>query len=413
MARANAVAIDATRAPDAGRDTGSQWLRMARTAICMAALLLASFAATAQRTEGDRAAARGVYSAEVEVNSQGAGERNSAFARALAQVLGKLSGNRNAASIPGISQELRRAERYVDGFDYRQDEGVSASGAPSFDTILVVRFDRDKVDSLAAALGLPIWPQPRPKPVLWLAIDDGSGPRLVGLPKAAAAQSTLERATTRGYRLGLPNGSAAEQAVVGAIWRGDTAAVARASRRYSPPMQLIGKLYRDDGGWRADWIFVDNGKVLSRWSESGANARQVMATGADGAADALMKRYAKAPETDPAGTYRVAFTGLDSTDDYVRLSGYLQQLAVVRGMTPLSATPQTVAFDLDLVSGLSGFDRLVSGGDVLVAVSTAGAADPLGLPGDATTADPLADAIPGEARPGPVAGDRPAVYRLR
>jgi len=413
MARANAVAIDATRAPDAGRETGSRWLRMARTAICMAALLLASFAATAQRTEGDRAAARGVYSAEVEVNSQGAGERNSAFARALAQVLGKLSGNRNAASIPGISQELRRAERYVDGFDYRQDEGVSASGAPSFDTILVVRFDRDKVDSLAAALGLPIWPQPRPKPVLWLAIDDGSGPRLVGLPKAAAAQSTLERATTRGYRLGLPNGSAAEQAVVGAIWRGDTAAVARASRRYSPPMQLIGKLYRDDGGWRADWIFVDNGKVLSRWSESGANARQVMATGADGAADALMKRYAKAPETDPAGTYRVAFTGLDSTDDYVRLSGYLQQLAVVRGITPLSATPQTVAFDLDLVSGLSGFDRLVSGGDVLVAVSTAGAVDPLGLPGDATTADPLADAIPGEARPGPVAGDRPAVYRLR
>ncbi|MEG3183007.1 DUF2066 domain-containing protein [Novilysobacter erysipheiresistens] len=386
---------------------------MARIAICMAVLLLASFAATAQRTEGDRAAARGVYAAEVEVNSQGAGERNAAFARALSQVLGKLSGNRNAASIPGIGQELRRAERYVDGFDYRQDEGVSASGAPSFDTILVVRFDQDKVDSLAAAMGLPIWPQPRPKPVLWLAIDDGSGPRLVGLPKAAAAQSTLERAKTRGYRLGLPNGSAAEQAVVGAIWRGDTAAVARASRRYSPPMQLIGKLFRDDGGWRADWIFVDNGKVLSRWSESGANARQVMATGADGAADALMKRYAKAPETDPAGTYRVAFTGLDSTDDYVRLSGYLQQLAVVRGITPLSATPETVAFDLDLVSGLSGFDRLVSGGDVLVAVSTPGAVDPIGLPAGATTTDPVTGAIPGETPSRPAAGDRGAVYRLR
>src|SRR3546814_1183876 len=122
-------------------------------------------------------------------------------------------------------------------------------------------------------MGLAVWPQPRPKPVLWLAIDDGSGPRLVGLSKAAAASSTLDRAKKRGYRLGLPNGSAAEQAVVGAIWRGDTAAVARASRRYSPPMQLIGKLYRNDGGWKADWIFVDNGKVLSRWSADGTNAR--------------------------------------------------------------------------------------------------------------------------------------------
>src|SRR3546814_2710975 len=131
--------MEANQAPDARRGTGSKWRRRARTAICMTVLLLASFAAIAQRTEGDRAAARGVYAAEVEVNSQGAGERNAAFARALSQVLGKLSGNRNAASIPGIGQELRRAERYVDGFDYRQDEGVSARGAPSFDPILVVR----------------------------------------------------------------------------------------------------------------------------------------------------------------------------------------------------------------------------------------------------------------------------------
>src|SRR5690606_5150243 len=150
------------------------------------------------------------------------------------------------------------------------------------------------------AMGLAVWPQPRPKPVLWLAIDDGSGPRLVGLSKAAAASSTLDRAKKRGYRLGLPNGSAAEQAVVGAIWRGDTAAVARASRRYSPPMQLIGKVYRHDGGWKADWTFVDDGRVLSRWSEEGGNARQAMVTGADGDADVRRKSCAKSPETGPA-----------------------------------------------------------------------------------------------------------------
>ena len=137
-------------------------------------------------------------------------------------------------------------------------------------------------------------------------------------------------------------------------------------------MQLIGKLYRHDGGWKADWTFVDDGRVLSRWSEEGGNALKVMATGADGAADALMKRYAKAPETGPAGTYRIAFTGLDSADDYVRLSGYLQRLAVVRGLTPLTASPDSVAFDVELISGVSGFNRLVDGGDVLVDASVEG-----------------------------------------
>ena len=333
--------------------------------ILLAALALCSGGVLAQRVEGDRVSARGVYSAEVSVNGQGEGERNAAFARGLAQVLGKLSGDSGAASQPGVRQELRRAGEYVTGYDYRQDEGVSASGAPSFRTALVIRYDEEAVDGLAATLGIPVWPQPRPKPVLWLAIDDGSGPRLVGLSRADAARSVLDRAIERGYRLGLPGGSAAEQAVVGAIWRGDTAAVARASRNYSPPMQLIGKLYRADGGWKADWIFVDGGRVLSRWSETGADARRVMATGANGAADALTKRYAKRAPAGPPGAYRLAFTGLDSSDDYMRLSGYLQGLSVVRGITPVRASEDAVEFELDLISGLPGFERSIRGDDLL------------------------------------------------
>ncbi|GAA5077834.1 DUF2066 domain-containing protein [Lysobacter panacisoli] len=326
-----------------------------------ALLLLASFTAAAQRVEGDRARAEGIYATEVQVNGQGETERNTAFARALAQVLGKLSGDRGAASRPGVGQELRQAKTYVESYDYRQDEGVGPTGAPSFRTTLVVNFDEQAVNDLAATLGIPVWPQPRPKPVLWLAIDDGSGPRLVGLPQVNAARPALNRATERGYKLGLPTGNAAEQAAVGAIWRGDSAAVARASARYSPPMQLIGKLYRDaSAGWKADWTFVDAGKVLSSWSQTGADARQLMANGADGAADALMKRYAKRVESGAAGAYRVTFTGVDSSEDFIRLAGYLQKLSVVRRLTPLRATPLGLEYELELVSGTPGFHRLLA-----------------------------------------------------
>ncbi|MBP6781327.1 MAG: DUF2066 domain-containing protein, partial [Ottowia sp.] len=323
-----------------------------------AALLLAtltmSTAALAQsglRTEGDAVSARGLYQAEVPVNGQGEEERQGGFARALGSVLAKLSGDRSAMSRPGVGAELRNARDYVEGYDYRQDQGTSPTGAPTFRTTLVVRFDEDQVNGLAGALGLPVWPQPRPKPVVWLAINDGSGPRLMGLQHANAARPLLNRAIERGYSLGLPAGGAAEQALVGAIWRQDTAAVARASARYSPPMQLVGKLYRNKGGWTADWVFVDAGKVLAKWSVSDADARRAMASGADGTADALVKRYGKRGSAGPAGTYRVLFAGIRTTDDYLRLTGHLQKMAVVRRITPVRASGDTLELDLELVSG--------------------------------------------------------------
>ena len=332
--------------------------------------LLACVPAMAQRVEGDRAAASGAYEAEVAVRNQTDGERNGAFGRALAQVLANATGDRGAAQQPGVRDELGKAKGYVASYDYRQDEGVSATGAPSFQTTLVVRFKRDDVDHLVQMLGLPSWPQPRPKPVLWLAINDGSGPRLVGLGQVNAAKAILDQAKSRGFALGLPGGNAAEQAAVGAIWRGDSAAIAGLSRKYSPPMQLIGKLQRGAGGWVADWTFVDKGKVLSSWQTKHADARRAMAGGADGAADALFKRYAKAGSGGPAGNYRVRILGVDSADDYMRLSGYLAGVSIVKRVRPVLALPGELQLDLELATGVSGFARLVDRGEVLSTVST-------------------------------------------
>jgi hypothetical protein len=334
-------------------------ITVAAWAAALAQLLAAAGPAHAQRVEGDRAEARGVYQAEVPVRSQGEADRARGFARALAEVLGKLSGDRRAAEHAGVADQLGRAGELVDGYDYRQDEGVSATtGAPTYGTTLVVRFDRDRVDDIAASLGLPVWPLPRPKPVLWLAIDDGSGPRLVGLARKDAARSVLDRAVERGFRLGLPGGSAAEQAAVGAIWRGDVGAIARISSRYNPPMQLVGKLYREGSGWAADWIFIDHGRVLDRWSSDDRSARTAMSAGADGAADALAARYAKAsaPVGEP-GRYVVRFTGVDSALDYMRLSAWMQAQPVIQDIVPRRASADVLEFELQLATGLPGLRR--------------------------------------------------------
>ena len=328
-------------------------------ALCLP-ISLVQAQSSGMRTEGDVAGARSAYEAEVPVNSQSEADRNGGLARALGAVLAKLSGDRSALARPGVAQALRSAKDMAESYDYRQDQSVSASGAPSFRTMLVARFRQDDVDGLVAALGLPVWPQPRPKPVVWLAIDDGSGPRLVGVPQSNAARPLLDRAVERGFKLGLPAGGAAEQALVGAIWRQDTAAVARASSRYSPPMQLIGKLYRGKGGgWVADWVFVDNGRELSKWTTNDADARRAMMAGADGAADALVRRYAKAPVGGAAGVYRIVVSGIRSADDYLRLAATLQSVAVVKAITPIQASGDRLELDVELMSGLPGFNRML------------------------------------------------------
>jgi hypothetical protein len=351
-------------------------MRRSLVTMLFLALSLSVFAVQAQsdmRTEGDVASAKGAYEAEVPVNSQSESDRNGALARALGVVLGKLSGDRGTMARPGVAQALRSARDMVESYDYRQDQGVAASGAPSFRTVLVARFRQNDVDELVAALGLPVWPQPRPKPVAWLAIDDGSGPRLVSVQQSNAARPLLDRAIERGFRLGLPAGGAAEQALVGAIWRQDTAAVARASARYAPPMQLVGKLYRAKagGGWQADWVFVDNGRELSKWTTRDSDARRAMVGGADGAADALVRRYAKAPAaTGAAGTYRIVVSGIGSADDYLRLASALQRAAVVKSIMPIQAAGDRLELDVELSTGLSGLNRMLGQDSPLQPVST-------------------------------------------
>lgn len=341
--------------------------------VLTAVLSIGSTQAMAQsgmRTEGDVATAQGVYEAEVPVNSQADSDRSGALARALAQVLAKMSGDRQVTSRPGVARMLREAGSYVRSYDYRQDRGTSASGAPSYRMMLVARFDAEQVEGLASALGLPVWAQPRPKPVLWLAIDDGSGPRLVSVQQSNAARPLLDKAIERGYRLGLPTGGAAEQALVGAIWRQDTAAIARASARYAPPMQLVGKLYRGNGGgWVADWVFVDNGRVLDRWSARETDARRAMANGADGAADALVRRYAKALPSGAPGVHRIIVHGLNSADDWLRVSASLQAHPMLKSIRPLRATGDRLELDLELMTGLAGFNRLLGADAALVPVS--------------------------------------------
>jgi hypothetical protein len=327
----------------------------------------------ADREDGGIPAERdlSLYQGQVTLISQGAGERRAATARALAQVVVKLTGNPQAAGHPVVRRALANAESYVttsDASESSDQQGNTAiGGVPVYRTTMSFAFDPNGVDALVAAAGLDYWGGNRPRPILWLAIDDGRGARLVNAQQLAVVKPLAERGLERGLRFGMPAGSAVEQAAVQTVWNQAAAQMLPLTARYGGQVQLLGRVYRAGGGWTADWILSDGEAELSRWTFSDPSPQRAIASGADGAADAIARRDAVPLRAGEPTTLMVEVSGIRDGTDFTRAMGYLQTLAVVQGLTVVSATPESLVLDLKLAVGREGFERFLLAGNQLQA----------------------------------------------
>lgn len=313
-----------------------------------------------------------LYRADVEMISQGAGERRSAAARALGLVLVKITGNPQAASHPVVRRAMPQAESFVTDVNATEAssdaEGNTAVGGDTvYKTKMSFAFDPGSVDALVAGAGLNYWPSPRPRPILWLAIDDGKGARLVNSRQLNVVKPLAARGLERGLRFGMPAGSAVEQAAVDTVWALNAAPMTALTARYGAQTQLLGKVFRSAGGWTADWVLSSGDAELSRWSFSDPSPQRVIASGADGAADALARRNAIAFNAGSPGPLEIQVDGIRDAGDFTRAMGYLQSLAVVQSVRVVEAGPEFLRLHLELAVGVEGFDRFVASGNTLEA----------------------------------------------
>lgn len=308
-----------------------------------------------------------LYEGEAPVSDQGEAQRIAALPRALAQVLDKVTGEAGTGARPELAAALSDAPRLMQQYRYRQDVDTR-SGTPELRLFLIARFDPVAVDSMIGRAGLPIWPSPRPKPLLWLAIDDGRGPRLVGQAQASAVAPLTRRGTERGLGFAFPKADLADQTVGGAqaVWSNDLESVRTAATRYGRRAPLvIGRMERAPGGWSAQWRLLDQGRELHSWNSLDPDASVVLAAGADGAATALARAYAELVLGGEPGDYAVVVTGLDQATDYARTLQYLQKLPIVQAVQVIEASGDRVHLMLTLRSGVEGLVRLADGGGVL------------------------------------------------
>lgn len=343
--------------------------------LCLSLLGLLALSSAAGAQAIDPAA---LYEGEAVVADQSEEARAAALPQALAGVLAKLSGNADAPNHPDVRERLDAAQGMLQHYRYRSDVAV-VDGQPVQRAVLVARFERSKVDALLAGAGIAFWPGPRPPLMLWLGIDDGRGPRLVSEAQAQAVAALSTRAAAEGVGMIFPLLDLEDQGAVDvqAVWGENVAAIMAGSQRYASQSVLSGRLERAGSGWRVNWMVIDGGEVLRRWSDAGGDAQALLANGASQAVAALTQRYAGLAALGEPGRYAVRIQGVRSGADYARAVAYLSSLSLVRGLEVRSAQDDALVLMLDLGAGVEALQRLAGFGQVLrpMGSSPSGAAE--------------------------------------
>lgn len=300
--------------------------------------------------------AAGLYEADVPVASQENSERDAGIRRALQAVLVKVSGSRQVLSNPQVAEAVSGAPGRVLQFYFRTiplppDE----AGQPGTELRLFASFPPAAIDDLLRRAGEPRLSANRPASLVWLAIDEGTGPRIAARETDAALFAWLTReADARAVPLRFPaldleELSAVPVDVVAAL---DDVALVEPSVRYGAGSVVVGRLVRGGTGeWVGEWkirtgedVVYGQGKAPAR----AALAEQLVA----GIAESLSTHFAVRAGLENAEELRLRIDGIASLQDYRALAAELARLGSVRQALPGLIERDTVYFDLLTDSGI-------------------------------------------------------------
>lgn len=290
---------------------------------------------------------------EVTVQASGAAE-SQAFSTGMSDLLVRVTGRRDAASIPALAGLIGNAERYVTS--YRRVAGGQ----------LAIAFDGDAVAAAVADAGVPYWGAERPLTLVWLAVDRGGGQRgLVTADAASSERQTVDRAAAqRGLPLVWPSLTSGldplqrfEQARAG-----DIGSLAATAAEYGAQGVLVGRAkLTATRGYTVDWTFVGAGG-----SRQGTGA---LDEGVNLAADRYANLYASIAAARTTAL-DITVTGIDSAARYALAARHLESLAVVRSLGLRTVAGDAVTFQLAVRGDLDVLMRAVNAGGRLEQVAT-------------------------------------------
>ena len=309
-----------------------------------------------------------LYEAEVAWTGQGAADRVGAFRRALGQVLVKVTGLRRLAGAQQLEPLVENAQGLVQQYQLRTATVLSGDAALQ-EPRLWVRFDEAAVDRLVREAGLPAWGRTRRSTLVWVALESGGAPRLVGSGDTEGiAEIFRQGAASRGVPLMLPLLDLEDRAQIGLLDLQVEAEerIRTASERYQPGSILLGRIGQpNDRLWEAQWSLLLPG-AAQRWKTEGDVLDLVIDQGVQEVADILSAHYTSAASETVRTTIVVSVSGVHDFTGYARTMQYLQSLEEVESVNVLTVFPGRLRLGLKLLrTSVAGLRETVAIGSTL------------------------------------------------
>lgn len=313
----------------------------------------------------------GLYQAKVPVVGQTREERLEVYPAALAQVVVKLTGNRDVPELAQLSGFMARAVSLVQQFQYEELLTINpALVEAGYKRQLVVKFDGDAISQALIDAEVPLWGRTRSEVLLWLAVEDREARYLLAENTLAELESHLvEQSVRRGLPLILPLMDLEDQARLGFadVWGDFRQNILTASQRYGVDLALVGRLIRtSDGLWRARWSLHQAAAESEYWNGNVNDQLEALTQGVDGAADYISQRYAQLFSATSADSILLTVTGVEDLAGYARAMKYLESLDIVTNVEVDKVFADQVLFRLAVRGDTVGLERAVSLGNVLL-----------------------------------------------
>ena len=318
----------------------------------------------------------GLYEMEVPVADQSDKERKSGLLTAFRLVLIKLTGDRQANGRAALSPLLSQAESYLQQYSYREVPSVHVSDTgesiESMQTLLWVRFDELNLNKALRALGVSVWGRERPSTLVWLAVGDENGRRLVSSDEMPEYFESLQlRAEHRGVALVFPLLDLDDNAAVRAsdVWGGFRQPVLAASRRYNADSILTVTMESPvEGFWEARWTaYIDN--QMANWNSESDLDRAALEEGVDNLADILAVRFARIRDFAGASDVSLAVADIFNASQYADVLKYLSALNTVSDVEVLELESGQVTFLLTAHGGEVAVTQAIELGRMLAPIN--------------------------------------------
>lgn len=307
----------------------------------------------------------GLYEATVPVADQSSKSQSTGIRAALLQVIIKLTGKRNAASIYGVDSILENTNRYLQQYEFRN---ITIPETGDIQKQLWARFDASVLESEMLQYGIPIWSQERPSTLIWMVINDELGQRFANLDRASRYLQILnEQAAARGISFVTPlhdlqdASTLKDSDIVGGLLE----PVKQASSRYVADTILTANINSVGLNlWEAEWTSIINNENRN-WTTSGSSVVEVISEGVDALADTLSGLYSQDVGFANESSFDIIVTGVQDFRAYAKTLRYLESLNFISSVDVKQVNSNSITYMLTARGGPTAVEQAASLSNIL------------------------------------------------